>query len=210
MTKTVEELQAHLRQFPTIMRGQGRFEAKLTFEERCSVLALYMSGVNRRVLAIAFGIDRRTVAHIYNPHSIHYKSVRAEANSMGRELFMRRYLTEEAIQRVESVANHPRVTLSDDQTREKPSTANLPSRKRNRREGMHVLKPDQCEYSHRVVIAWRDEITDVVSGNVLPMGWWYQDLDGNDPDEWFHSGPESLISSQNALLAAETELIDKL
>jgi len=75
---------------------------------------------------------------------------------------------------------------------------------------MHVLKPDQCEYSHRVVIAWRDEITDVVSGNVLPMGWWYQDLDGNDPDEWFHSGPESLISSQNALLAAETELIDKL
>jgi hypothetical protein len=192
------------------MRGQGRFEAKLTFEQRCSVLALYMSGIHRRVLALAFGIDRRTVAHIYNNNSVHYKKVRQELNEMGRETFLRRYLTEEASKKVAAVANHPDVTLSDDQLREVPSKATVPNRKRNRKEGVNVIKPEQCEYSHRVVIAWRDEVTEPDIGVVSAAGWWYQDLDGNDPEAWLHSGPESLVSSQNALLGATTEIMDKL
>jgi hypothetical protein len=207
MTKTVEEIMDELRKYPHIFRGSGRFEPKLTFDERCSVLALYLSGVHRRVLAAAFGIDRRTVAHIYNPHSIHYKAVRKQLEVLGREVFIRRYLTEEATVKVRAVQNHREVTLSDDEMREEPSHAPIPNRKRNRKEGVHVLKPEQCEYSHRVVIGWREAVNDDISGS--PAGWYYQDLDGNDPELWFHSGPESLLSSQNALKGAEPELLDK-
>jgi hypothetical protein len=210
MTKSVEELQAYLRQFPTIMRGQGRFEAKLSFDERCSVLALYMSGIHRRVLASAFGIDRRTVAHIYNKNSIHYKNVRSKLEELGRDAFIQRYLTEEASERVTAVANNPEVTLSDDQLRKEPVKPPVPNKRRNRRAGINMLTPPQCDYSHRVMIAWRDQTYDPVSGVDLPEGWWYQDMDGNNPDEWFYSGPQSLLSSSNALKAAELEIIDRL
>jgi hypothetical protein len=198
MSKTVEELQAELQSHPTIMRGLGRFEAKLTFDERCSVLALYMSGVHRRVLALAFGVDRRTVAHIYNKNSIHYKNVRAELDKLGRDVFLTRHLTEDATRRVAEVANHPSVTLSDDFLREVKDEATVPDKRRNRKAGVNVVKPEQCDYSHRVVIEWREN------------GWYYQDMDGNDPNAWLHSGPESLLSSANALKGAEQEIIDRL
>lgn len=201
MSKTVEELQAELQAHPTIMRGLGRFEAKLTFDERCSVLALYLSGVHRRVLALAFGVDRRTVAHIYNKSSPHYKNVRLELNRLGREAFLKQYLTEDATRRVAEVADRPEVTLSDDYLKKENKAPNIPSKKWHRKAGVNVLKPEQCEYSHRVVIAWREEPN---------PGWYYQDLDGNDPDAWLHSGPESLLSSSNALKGAELEIMDRL
>ena len=210
MSKTVEELQAELRQYPTIIRGLGRFDAKLTFDERCSVLALYLSGIHRRVLAAAYGIDRRTVAHIYNKNSIHYKAVRKELENLGRDLFLQRYLTEEATRKAQSVANHPDVVLPDENWRKQPDKATLPSKRKNRKEGVHVIKPDQCDYSHRVVIGYRYEESDPDLGTVSPEGWWYQDLDGNNPDLWLHCGPESLLSSANALRFAEQEIIDKL
>lgn len=201
MTKTVEELQAELRKHPTIMRGLGRFEPKLTFDERCSVLALYLSGVHRRVLALAFGVDRRTVAHIYNKHSIHYKSVRQELTRLGTNAFIRQYLTEEATRRVSAVADHPEVTLSDDSLRKEKPAPDIPNKKWHRKAGVNVVKPEQCEYSHRVVIAWREEPT---------PGWYYQDMDGDNPNAWLHSGPESLLSSSNALKGAELEIMDRL
>jgi hypothetical protein len=70
-----------------------------------------------------------------------------------------------------------------------------------------VLKPEQCEYSHRVVIKWFDQ--EETETEQMRHGWYYQDLDGNDPELWFHSGPESLLSSSNALKGAETEILDK-
>jgi len=204
--KTVEELQTELRQYPTIIRGLGRFDAKLTFDERCSVLALYISGIHRRVLAAAFGIDRRTVAHIYNKNSVHYKKVRARLQELGQAEFLRQYLTEESTRKAAAVANDPSVTLADREWRAQPDTG-MPSKRKNRKEGVHVVKPDQCEYSHRLVIQWFDEREE--SETTLSAGWWYQDLDGNNPEEWFHSGPESLLSSANALKMAQTEIIDK-
>src|SRR5262245_4445022 len=57
-------------------RNRDRFAAKLTFDQRCQVLALHRLGVTREDLAMMFGINRRTVTHIYNPQSEHYKSVR--------------------------------------------------------------------------------------------------------------------------------------
>jgi len=209
--KTVEELQMELRtNHPTVIRGLGRFDAKLTFDERCAILALYLSGVHRRVLAAAFGIDRRTVAHIYNKNSIHYKAVRTKLQELGHQGFLREYLTEEATMRVAKVANDPAVTLADKEWRSKTDGDILPSRKKNRKEGLHIIKPDQCEHTHRIMIQWFDEREQLETGEKLPMGWWYRDMDGNSPEEWFHSGKESLLSSANALKMCEEELMDPL
>jgi hypothetical protein len=159
------------------------------------------------VLAAAFGIDRRTVAHIYNPHSVHYKAVRKQLEVLGREVFIRRYLTEEASMKVAKVSNNPEVKLPDDNWRKQPDKETVPAKRKNRDEGVHVLKPEQCEYSHRVVIKWFDQ--EETETEQMRHGWYYQDLDGNDPELWFHSGPESLLSSSNALKGAETEILDK-
>lgn len=209
MSKTAEELQEYLGQFPSIMRGKGRFDSKLTFDERCAVLALYLSGIHRRVLSSAYGIDRRTVAHVYNAKSVHYKNVRAELEKLGRDAFLKRYLTEEAVQKAASVANNPEVTLTDNAWLKKQGESGQPNKRKNRNEGVHVVHPDQCEYSHRVTIAWREEEPDEQTGNMLPAGWWYRDEDGNYPDKWFYTNKESLISSTNALRAAEEEIMDK-
>lgn len=208
MSKTVEELQNDLKQHPTIIRGMGRFDAKLTFDERCSVLALYLSGVHRRVLALAFGIDRRTVAHIYNRKSIHYKAVRNRLQELGQAEFLKQYLTEWATEKVAKVANDPSITLADKEYRAQPDKGVHPNKRKNRNEGLHVVKPDQCEHTHRIMIQWFDERPIEGTEQTLPAGWWYKDMDGNAPDEWVHSGPESLLSSSNALKMAEEEILD--
>jgi hypothetical protein len=207
MQKRVEELQEELRQFPHIMRGGGRFDPKLNFQERCEILALYISGTNRRVLAAAYGLDRRTVAHIYNERSMHYKAVRAELFALGKEEFLNRYLTESAVERTKQVANDPRVTLADTEERETSVKDSKPASRRNRDAGFHVVKPDHCAYSHRINIAWRDSSADG-DGVILPEGWWYKDLDGAFPDDWFYGDEVSLTSSTNTLRWCEENIVD--
>src|SRR5262252_4002411 len=76
-------------------RQDRKFAAKLDFPQRCEILALYRRGVGRNILADAFGVDRRTVTHIHNPVSPHYKNVRAEYDRLGKEACEQAYVTEE-------------------------------------------------------------------------------------------------------------------
>ena len=185
MNKSYDELVASI---PASAYAQrGRFAAKLSFQQRCEILALYRKGIGRAVLAEAYGIDRRTVTHIQNPKSPHYKSVRDEVQRLGNDLFSQTYITESAVGRIAEVRNG--------------GEYEDPKKAANRLRGTHIMRNEYCEYDHRVMIAWRDD------GHLGP-GWYYQDLDGVAPDEWLHNGEDSIQSSSACYKAAEEVVSD--
>lgn len=180
----------------------GKFASKLTFEERCAVLACVVYGVSRPIVAAAFSINRRTVTHVCNEHSIHYKDTRKKLKELGKEEFIKEYLTESVALKIKEATSLGVVQHhSSDVT---PGT--VPSARASRMAGIQVVKPEQCAYSHRLEIAWRNEETGIDE----PMGWWYRDLDSKEgPDVWLHNGPDSLMTSQACLKAAEINLLDE-
>lgn len=182
----------------------SKFSAKLEYAERCAALALVRAGVDRRIVAVAFNVDRRTISHIVNPQSVHYKDVRREFDKLGPTEFTVQYVTPEVVERVGNAKLDPVVFLSDDKVpRSVPDT---PNPRAKGAEGIHVLKPEQCKNSHRIEIAWRDNRS--VDDEDAEWGWHYRDLDSTMPDTWFHNGPESLLTSQNCKRMAEANLTD--
>lgn len=184
----------------------SKFAPKLERDERCAVLALVRAGVDMYVVATAFGVDRRTVGHIANKQSIHYKDVRREYENLGPIDFTTQYVTPEVVERVEAAKVDPLSKVRDPAAAVQARTA-LDGRPNARAKGMagiHVVKPDQCKHSHRIEIVYRsaDEATET------PEGWHYRDLDGSTPEMWFHSGEESLLTSQNCKRMAEANLTD--
>jgi hypothetical protein len=199
MSKSASEFFQSLN--PMLMRPDaGKFAAKLSHSERCAVLACLINGVSHRVLAQAFGINRRTVSHIGNRDSIHYKSVRDELIGLGKEAFTDKYITEDIQNRVDEAGHSAIVRMTNDAAARQDANIRTPTKMRNKHRGTHVLTPEQCKYSHRVEIGW-------VNG-FLGEGWYYRDLDGPEPEKWFHCGPESILSSTAALREAEMAIFD--
>jgi len=93
---------------PSALRGaQSSYAPKLCFEERCAILAAFINGASPRVLAEAYGINRRTVAAITNEHSLHYRDVRQKRRAMGGLDFAALYLDDAAIARINAAAASP-------------------------------------------------------------------------------------------------------
>ena len=203
-----EKVQAILdRLDPSSLREDaGRFAPKLNFDERCGILAAYLSGVSRRLLAAAFNINRRTVTHIYNKNSVHYKEVRKELERMGVDEFKRQYMTEIIANKLMEAEQNTRVRiLVELDDKEESAWANKlmrPNPKRTKDMGYHTLHPEHCTYSHRVQIGW--------AAGHFGVGWYYRDLDGSFPDAWMHSGEESILTSTSALAGAKFEIQDKM
>lgn len=171
--------------------NSGRFAPVLSYDQRCAALALVHSNVVRSVIAAAFGVNRRTISHIANESSIHYRDVRAEYKSMGHEAFLKKYLREEHVQAVaraasKSAAAHPDV-----------------SARANKFAGMHTVKPEQCSYSHRIEIAY---FTDQPDG----AGWYFRDLESVDRDTWLHNGEDSRRTSQACYKAVLDNITDEI
>jgi len=98
---------------PAALRGaQSSYAPKLTFEERCAILAAFINGASPRVLAEAYGINRRTVAAITNEHSLHYRDVRAKRKAMGGLDFAAAYLDDKAISRINAAASSPVASMT--------------------------------------------------------------------------------------------------
>lgn len=182
----------------------GKFESKLNFAERCAILGLEKSGVSRPVLALAFSVNRRTVTHICNPNGVHYRDVRKEFAKLGQVDFVAKYVTETEAKRVtEAVHNMPKEGIPA----RAPTPGTMPSRRADRFAGIQVVKPEQCSYTHRLEVAYKER--GWYDGEQGDAGWYYRDLDSNDPDTWLHNGPDSLMSSQACLKAAEANLTDE-
>jgi hypothetical protein len=190
---------------PASLRADaGKFEAKLSFAERCAILACLVNGTNPKLLAFAFGINRRTVTHIVNPKSVHYKSVRAELVGLGTEAFTDKYVTEEIRTRIAEAEGNALATIvtkmNNDTVEKHAINIRTPTKNRNKDAGFHVVHPEQCEHSHRVEIQW--------TLSHLGEGWYYRDLDGSRPSEWMNAGEESILTSTAALKGAESEVTD--
>lgn len=173
----------------------GKFSPKLNDEERCAILALVKSGVRRERVATAYGLDRRTVGHIANPQSPRYKEIRNKYKAMGHEGFVKEFLTEEVARKI--------AALPEDEKHPTPVTG-APSARANRLAGIHKVKPEQCEYEHRI------EIKYCKAGDETEFeGWHFRDLDSKtNPEKWFHNGDESLRSSHACYDAAVENLLD--
>ena len=168
--------------------NNGKYVPKLNHEQRCQVLALYRTGITREALSDMFGINTRTVGHIYSPDSPHYRNVKEEEKMMGRERFIEKYMTDELLSRAMSY-------------RQKME---LQTEKNNRyaigKAGVHIVRPAQCINEHRIIISWRDDLD--------PPGWYYQDRDSEIPDAWLRSEPESMKTSRDCYLAMLRDLTD--
>jgi hypothetical protein len=189
MNKIVEDIMDSLP--PSAFRSEGKFVPKLNFAERCEILAFYRRGISRVTLAAAFGVDRRTITHIYTVNSPHYKNIREEEKRMGREDFVRTYTTESGARKI---------ALVQEQVKIQPDP-NQPVRSANKFRGLNLVKTEYTNFEHRVMIEWFD--------GAIGEGWYYKDLDGPDSDDIMrHNGPESIRTSQECLRAVKDNLFD--
>jgi hypothetical protein len=173
----------------------GKFAAKLSFAQRCEILALHRKGCTRELLAKLYRVDRRTITHIYNQQSPHYKNVREEELRLGRDNFILQYLTLD----VQNAA----IALM-----EKNGDKEVNNKLANRKAGIHMMRNDYCDYDHRVMIGW---IEPSDQDDIQIAGWYYKDLDSEWPDTWFTAGgPDSLKTSQAAYTAAINDISDKI
>ena len=171
--------------------NNGKYVAKLDHDKRCQVLALYRMGITREALAAMFNINARTVGHIYNKDSVHYKLVRAEEQALGTEKFIQKHTNDDLFNRA----------MSYRQTAENEAIKN--NKYAKGKEGVHQVRPASCNHVHTVVIRWRDEDGD------NPAGWYYQDRDGDFPNEWLSSGEESLRTSMDCFRGLLRNITDK-
>jgi len=177
-----------------------KFAPKLTFDQRCTALALDKVSVHRNIIAELFGVDRRTVSHICNAHSTHYRSVRDHYKRMGHEAFITEYVTPETVGAIKLIKI--RMPSPDNKKPVMPSVkAGVPNPRATKSKGLHTVKPEQCSYTHRVEIQYQ--------ADMVPAGWYYRDLDSkSNKDAWLHNGTESLLTSQAALSMAVANLMD--
>jgi len=174
-------------------QGITKFAPKLDFQKRCEIYALYLLGFKREVLAKTYNVDRRTVTHIHNAKSAHYKNVREEMLIMGEEKFIQQYASEDVRNRA-LTAGEPEVVGNN--------------RHANRKAGVHTVRNQFCTGPHRVIIKWINE----GEHNVPKSGWYYCDLDGDFPDSWLAppDDPEALTTSQACFAAMLNDISDKL
>lgn len=181
-------------------KGDNRFAAKLNENQRCAILALVRNGVKNELVARAFGIDGRTVAHIRNDHSPKYKGTRATYQQLGHDEFTARYLTEEVARMVADAAPEP------EPQRANPGAPSLEgvSKRANRMAGVQVIPASEGlrKSPREIEIAFRSDIAD------LPDGWYYRDIAGDDPEGWYHHGDTSLRTSSACYQAATENLMD--
>ncbi len=175
-----------------IKNNAGKYAPKLSFGQRCEILGLYRKGCTRELLTKLYLVDRRTITHIYNPLSTHYKNVREEELRLGRDNFITKYVTDAVWQAA--------LTYIGDKTE---SPAN--NKAANRKAGVHQMQNEYCERAHRVVIRWHEVD---YNNNIQVAGWYYQDLDSEWPNEWFHTGPESMRTSQACFEGAQKDVAD--
>jgi hypothetical protein len=186
MTRTLDE---RLSEITAVTKNVGHFDPKLDMDQKCQMLALHRAGVSNRDIGQIVGLDRRTVGKVYSVKSGKYKNIREIEEQMGRTAFQERYLTEEVIEKLKSVRAVRSVVPGPH-----------PNRSATSKRGIHTVQDPDGEATHRVQIDW-------VENEGFGAGWYYRDLDSDKPNEWFHCGTESRLTSTACFEAMKGELI---
>lgn len=196
---------------PNALRTTGKFEAKLSFHERCSVLALHRQGVSISALAAAFGVNRRTVVHIATPTSKRYRSVRDEEMRIGPQEFVLKYADEAAVMRINDAAAKQEVDMTGQEYRASTQAerAGVASKRASTSAGITYYKPDGADFTHRIDVKWfeADTLTDQNGTYEHPAGWFWRDMDGGF-DEFYNGDVDegTHMTSTKALAAAKASI----
>jgi len=197
MTKSVDDLLSTLptAAFRRPPGGEGAFAPKLTLAERRGILALHYKGVNQRVLAAAFGINRRTLAAMVNPHSQRYKGLRKAMDDIGPKEFCDTYITEALTLKVNAALNSAESKLGQADYDDRPRST--VSQRANKYQGTHNYKDKNHAYTHVLSVFWDEN-----SGT-----WAYCDTNGYDTSEYpgFNTSAEALKEAKAAAMDALEE-----
>lgn len=183
-----------------IERNNTQFAPKLTFADRCTCLALHKAGVAIPPIAIAYGVNRRTVAHIISSHRA-YKDVKREFETLGLKPFIAKYVTEEAMTKINNAKEDPEVSLPRDKVPPAGVSAGIPNVRARMHAGITLHRGPGHEYSHRIEILW-------CQPEGAPEGWYSKMLDveeiSNTP--FGDAENQSHLTSASALRFAKTWL----
>ena len=84
-------------------RGEmNDYTPKLTNRERLGIIAMHREGVTLPVLALAFGVNRRTLSKLVNNHP-KYADIKEEASKHKPDQLYALYVTDEMVTRVNKV-----------------------------------------------------------------------------------------------------------
>jgi len=176
-----------------MFRASG-FEPRLTFAERCGVLAFHLAKVSVPQLAAAFGVNRRTINKIIATDGNKYRNVREEYQRLGETDFLTKYATAELAAKIAEARSKPEAVQNYTEYDAAITTRKSANRRANGQEGITVIKEERHEHSHRIEVGWLAPDTAVdTSGQTFehPEGWYWRDLDGDslwmgDPENGTH------------------------
>ena len=102
--------------------ANGKFGPKMTFEDRMAWYAIYHTyseTISMRDVAVAAGISPPVAHALLSPHSVKYKSIKAEYKRLGGSVgTTQKYVTDEHIRRIQAIVKGRNVVVP------KPGTAN--------------------------------------------------------------------------------------
>lgn len=154
-TNIIEKMRAQLK--PEHLKGAGAFEPKLTFRQRCEILALDVVGAKRTQSAAVYKIARPTVAYICNPASRYYRNVRQELADLGKDRFVETYLTAEVMETYNAYERHVRAILNDeDDKAERRTEANAagPNKTARGKAGRFSVWDEHSKFTEHIDVEW--------------------------------------------------------
>ncbi|QIG66064.1 hypothetical protein PQB35_gp08 [Ochrobactrum phage vB_OspP_OH] len=172
----------------------GQFAPKLSHADRMGIYAAAKTGTNLTLLALVFGVNRRTITHMVSDTSKAYGPVKREYIKLGHTDFVNKYLTEAIAARIMEGMNNPEIMYKVSMTtkqldaeeaarRSKESRAIGPNPKANNMQGTRTIK-GQDGLSHRYEIGWLDSHPNMPEA----CGWFIRCLDSSMPDFWQTGG----------------------
>ena len=176
----IEEIRARVNKHPELLIASSvKFEAKLTFEQRCQILAAAKLGFKREIIARAFNVHRATVRHVISPTSRSYRDVRKRWAELGEEEFYDTFVTEGMLLMLQNVKNDPEVSMSDDEL-EAARSLNQPAAnsRADKAKGPFSLYKELDGITIRMDCAWYpDPIPAQYIWQERPAGWYCRIVD---------------------------------
>lgn len=188
------EQAAFMRSVQTKQQHNGQFLPKLSHGERMGIYAAAKTGTNMVLLALVFGVNRRTITHMVSDASKSYGPIKREYIKLGHKEFVNRYLTPDIVARIQAGMNDPEISAKsvmatkqldaiEAAERSQKAKQTGPNPRANTMQGLRSIK-GKDGLSHRYEIKWLDSHPNMPTA----CGWFVRCLDSSMPDFWQTGG----------------------
>lgn len=167
---------------PSMLRSSTKYKPKLSFDERCAILALYHYGMKKDIIADVFSVDRRTVSHVTNTQSIHYRNVREERVDCGGDDFFTKYVTEDVHKKIIGYKERKDAEPVPTKVEEPPLEAGMPNQRMHQKKGLHSVTGAISGERRNIEVYWNNALED-------NTGWFWHNLDEPDVEMRGPFGP---------------------